>query len=336
MNRKYLIEDEDSDIRAEQGVQTDAKDNGQDDASLDLDTTEDDDLAKAMTLMQRALEQYEEGRFDMGRHTRILANKYFEKVDAEMDTEEGREKSLYGENLNFGVIYRVLEENLEKMYRSVEGRKILGSVTSMIKESKVLKDEFTLYGAFDNTEDTLDIDGRQYVNEVLDMAQRHSKDDVIASNRGLLRMMKRFDGLNECVVIDDRDMDVFDAVEFVLLNERSMSNISEYAKVKSILAESITPSEDNDEAVDDDSITDDEKLLVDEYTGTDDKEGMFNSYKDRLICTIDRNIKENEGKDSDAANRLNAIKEQVASKRFTEENGLSDIAKFAEVAESLS
>lgn len=302
---------------------------------------EADNLEIAMTLMQRALEQYEDGKFDLARHSRVLATKYFDKVDSEMSTEEGREEALYGESLNFGVIYRVLEENLEKMFKTSEGKKTLAKAAKMINENSVLHDQYVVYNALTPPHSVVNVD--RFVNEVIDMAVRHNREDVVKSNRALLRVLKEDKGFNELVPISKEDMRLYENIEYIALTAKNISNLNEYEKVRESLTEAIqsinqAPATEvlvDEEDVDADGMTNDEEALVKEYGAAEDKAAMYESYKQSLIEQLDGLIMENSTKDTDATNRLAALKEQVESKRFSEKNGLSDIATFIEMGNTL-
>ena len=303
-------------------------------------TNSDDIYEKAITLMTRAIEQYEDGKFDLARHTRILANKYFAKLDKEMDTEEGREKALYGENLNFGVIYNVIEENIEDLYKDSENRGIIGRMISLIKEDATLRDEYNLYNALMYPKNVKD--STAYVSEIIDTANRHNVNEVRSSNRKLLRLMKEWKGFDERVPISDFDMAVFDGMEQITTTPKTVSNITEFNNSKSVLSEcvkhrNVMTEEDAPVSFDsENTATADEMKLVKEYNESVDKKAMFDHYKSILESKLTELIAENRGKDTDSENRLTTLLERTQAKTFSEESGLVDIASFIDSVNRIS
>ena len=303
-------------------------------------TNDEDVYEKAITLMTRAIEQYEDGKFDLARHTRILANKYFAKLDAEMDTEEGREKALYGENLNFGVIYNVIEENIEPMYKDAESRGIIGRMVRLIKEDATLRDEYDLYNALMYPKNVKD--SAAYVSEIIDTAKRHSVNEVRSSNRKLLRLVKEWKGFDETIPISDFDMAVFDGMEHITTTPKTISNITEFNGSKNVLSECVkhrnvmTEDDVNVSFNSEDDATADEMKLVKEYNESVDKKAMFEHYKGILESKLTELIAENKGKDTDSENRLTTLLERTQAKTFSEANGLVDIASFIDSVNRIS
>ena len=306
-----------------------------------------DILEKAMTLMAEALKQYEEGKFDLAEHSREQANHFFDEAKAELSTEEGIEKAMYGECRNFGIIYNVIEENADKLYETKEGRKAIGKVINYIKSNDILLHEFRVFNAFTNPVDIKDVEN--YVNEAISVVNRYGKKKLSEENSKLVKLIKELN-INENVEISDDAMDLYEAVEYVLLNEPSISNVKKYSEVKGIIRESIERNNkvsskkiDMDEIRDNgvkeltekynNDLNDDEKRLVEEISGSPKKaEKRFNKIKNSLLSQLQEKINESEGVDKDGWQH---IYETVNGKTFEKNTVLNTIADMISLKETI-
>lgn len=306
-----------------------------------------DNLEKGMTLMAEALKQYEEGKFDLAEHSREQANHFFDKAKEEMSTEEGVEKAMYGENRNFGIIYHIIEENSNKLYETAEGRKKIGKLVNTMKNNPILMHQFKVYDTF--THPTNVQDAESYVNEAVSVINRYGKDKLTEANSNFIKIVKEC-GLNENIDIDDETMNLYEAIEFTLLNTPSIFNVKEYIDVKGILKENV---EDNNkklnEKVDIDKLredgvkaitekynselNDDEKRLVEEVASSPKKaEKRFNLIKERLLESLKTKIEESEGSDKEGWEH---IYETVTNKTFDKETALGTIADMISLKETI-
>ena len=306
-----------------------------------------DNLQKGMTLMAEALKQYEEGKFDLAEHSREQANHFFDEAKAELSTEEGMEKAMYGECRNFGIVYHVIEENADSLYKTDEGKKVIGKLVNFIKGDNVLQEEFRVYDAFTRPTDVSDPE--MYINEVVSVIKPHRPMDVKKRNSALIKLMKECK-LNEAVDIDDDTMNLYEAIEYTFLHRPSIANIKQYANVKGVIKESVernnkttfkgmTIDEMHENGVKEltekynKDLNDDEKRLVEEIASSPKKaEKRFNEVKDNLLSDLKTKIQESEGTDKEGWEH---IYETVNGKTFDKDTALNLIADMISLKETI-
>lgn len=309
--------------------------------------TETDDLEKGITLMEEALKQYREGKYSLASHSRKAANKFFEKIEKEMETEEGADKYMYGESRNFGLIYHVIEENAKKMYESENGRKKLAKTLSFIKSNNTLLNEFKVYDALTRASNV--VIPETYVNEILSVMDRNVLKNTKDENSKLIKEI-RSNGFNENVTLDENDIELYEAIQYVMENVPTMSNLKKFTSAKSLISENVKNTAKNiSENVNMDKLTEDradkltekynaemnedEKNLLKEISlSTEKAEKQFNEMKDDLLSILSQKLNECEISDKEGWEN---IYETVNNKTFNKKNILSDIADMAALRETI-
>lgn len=309
--------------------------------------TETEDLEKGITLMEEALKQYREGKYSLASHSRKAANKFFEKIEKEMETEEGADKYMYGESRNFGLIYHVIEENAKKMYESENGRKKLAKTLSFIKSNNTLLNEFKVYDALTRASNV--VNPATYVNEILSVMDRNALKNTKGENSKLIKEI-RSNGFNENVTLDENDIELYEAIQYVMENMPTISNLKKFTSAKSIISENVKNTAKNiTENVDMDKLTDDradkltekynaemneeEKNLLKEISlSTEKAEKQFNEMKEELLSILSQKLNECEISDKEGWEN---IYETVNNKTFNKRNILSDIADMAALMETI-
>ena len=304
---------------------------------------EKDNLTKAMTLMTSALKQYDEGKFDMAEHSRQEANKLFDEVKNEMSTQDGMDKMRFGESRNFGMLYRIYEDNALDFY--AKDREKLVKLTETIRKNPVLLSEFKTYQAFldpngvENTE--------SYVNEAVNLTERHDVRTLKKANTEFLSTMREL-GLNENVLFSPEEIQLFEDIEYVITNIPDITNINRYMNVKKSLRECVEQrntnggrnSDEMKQAVDEayqglsnkygSELTKDEIELVESMTSDDKKaERRFYEVKEGLLRKIGKEIETSNENDKI---RWNTLKENIQSKNYSKPTALVDMAEMLEAA----
>ena len=305
-----------------------------------------DNLDKAMKLMAEALKQYEEGKFELAEHSRKTANQMFDEFSNELSTDEGIEKVMYGENRNFGIIYNTIEANTKKLYESKEGKKKIGELLKFIRNNNVLLNEFKIYNAF--TKPVNVSDAREYVNESVSVIKRMPKSVIIENNHKLIEKIKEL-GLNEAVAITDSENELFEAIEYAILNTPSITNVNEYANVKKIITENVElNNEVRPDAIDLDEmyerkineisekynsvLNSDEIRLIEEISSSPEKaEKTFNKYKKQTLDSVKKRMDESSGEEKTSWKK---VYEAILNKQFDNKKSLSIIADMISLNET--
>ena len=296
---------------------------------------------KGATLMKSALEKYGKGDFEGGDIDRKEANKYFDSANQEVSAEAEKMSSLYGESRNFGIIYKVIEENTNGLLEDKKKRDAYAKIIKLIREDKVLKKQFKLYEAFRNAED---VEYPEiFVQDMVNLACTGlNKKKITESNDKLLKLISEAK-LNELVDIDDDEMDLYENIEYLITHKPTFGNMKDYSNAKGVVSEYIkrncVKTDENTLTEEDyhkklkeitekysNGITESEMELIKLVESTEDKEGLFETKRSEAI----KSIKESIGDDSsDVIVQLNEME-------YNPNTLLSDIAKFAEISQIMS
>ena len=296
---------------------------------------------RGKVLMQQALKHLEEGNMEEFETDRALANKYFD----EMNSEEEEMDMLYTESRNFGIIYQVIESNVKRLLENKEGAKSLRKICKAIKGNKILHEQFKAYNNLQPSHRVNNV--AEYINEAIVMTPTFNKNMVKEANEKLIKLMKE-EKLDEMVDIDDSKLDLFESIEYVTMNKKTLSNIDEYVNATNVIKESIEKlplKEDKkmtikeysnevekiSESLGDDLNADEIKLIKEISSGNG--ENYFNECKENTLNKLDNMIL-NET-DMETKSRLSQIFEKINGKSYNKENAIVDISEMLEIQSTI-
>lgn len=296
---------------------------------------------RGKVLMQQALKHLEDGNMEEFETDRALANKYFD----EMNAEEEEMDALYTESRNFGIIYQVIESNVKHLLESKEGVKSLRKICKAIKSNKILHEQFK---AYNNLQPSHRINNpTEYINEAISLSPKFDKKLVKESNDKLIKLMKD-ENLDEMVDIDEDKLDLFESIEYVTMNKKTLSNIDEYINATNVIKESIeklplkeakgmtikdysNEIEKLSENLGNDLNADEIKLIKEISSGNGEE--YFNECKENTLNKLDTMIL-NET-DMETKSRLSQIFEKINGKSYNKENAIVDISEMLEIQSTI-
>ncbi len=304
---------------------------------------------KGSVLMQQALKKYAKGDFEGGDKDRAEANRYYDLASAEINSEAGKITQLYGESRNFGIIYNVFEQNIENLWDTKEGKKIVKECYNLIKSNKVLNEQFKIYDMFEKAQNVEDV--KDFVNEASNIIKTFDKKLVMENNEKLIKFIRN-KKLDEYVDIPEETENLYEAIEYLVLHKKTYDNVNDFVKAQNVIAEHIIKNQKNNivenkltsveiedkieeaEKEINENINQEEKTLLDRFLTTkkQNKKEVFENYKRKTLRKIKEMIESSE--DSDKS-QWNKIYENVSSKNFSE-NMSENITNCAEMMEICS
>ena len=306
---------------------------------------------KGSVLMQQALKKYAKGDFEGGDKDRAEANRYYDLASAEINSEAGKITQLYGESRNFGIIYNVFEQNIENLWGTKEGKKIIKECFNLIKSNKVLNEQFKIYDMFEKAQNVDDV--RDFVNEASNIVKTFDKKIVMENNEKLIKFI-RDKKLDEFVDIPEETENLYEAIEYIVLNKKTYDNVNDFVKAQNVITEHIIKNQKNNivenkitsaefenkiEEVENEineKINQDEKKLLDGFltNNKQNKKEVFENYKRKTLRKIKEMIENSE--DSDKAQWDN-IYENVSSKNFSESmsENITNCAEMMEICDTI-
>lgn len=297
-------------------------------------------IDKGTKLLNEALKQYEMGNYSSAFETYQKAGSFLTEANNRVNTDDGKISLTYGGNRNFGVIYKIFESNTRDLLRDKSSQKKLKKIMGLIRENKVLNDEFNAYNAFTNP--TNIENAAEYVTEAISLITQYSPKVIRENNEKLINLFKEYK-LNENISVDDNEIELFENIEYLILNKKNFKNINKYNDIQKKLCEYV--SENNvilDESVNLDNIyenkvdevvskhaselNDDEIKLIMEVNDPVKAKKLFTKYKTDVTSLVNEQI--SLGNDVESWNK---ILETINAKTFDTKTALTDIAEFIEI-----
>ncbi len=297
-------------------------------------------IEKGIKLLNEALRCYENGEISSAYKAYQKAGSFLTEADNRAKTNEGKISLKYGGNRNFGVIYKIFESNTRDLLSEKSSQKKLKKIMGLIRENKVLNDEFMAYNAFTNPTNVEN--PVEYVSEAMSLITRYSGKTIRENNEKLINLFKEYK-LNENISVDDSEIELFENIEYLILHNKDFNNINKYNDIQKKLCEYV--SENNvmlteSKSIDDvyesklnefvskheNELNDDEVKLIMEVNDPTKAKKLFNKYKTEVTSLVNEQIKE--GKDVES---WNEILNKLNSKVFESKTALTDIAEFIEI-----
>lgn len=294
-------------------------------------------------LMEAAFKSYASQDIDKAEQYRDKANAIYEQADKLYRLEHTDRDKLYGKNRNFGVCYRIFENNIVNNMSSKKGKKYINEVTRFIKTNPVLKEQFDIYNSLLNKKDIQDT--VKYVDSVVECIDNSglTRKEIKISNDRLIDLIESNSNINKLIDIDDKDFGLFEDVEYLILNQRNVNNVAEYENAKRCLSEHLKKNisevaENYDDKIEKLSekyqyLSNDEIELTKKILSKDtNKEQMFENMKKDTLTMIDEAMLSSTAEDKE---QWNNIKDIISEKKYNQNELVEDILRFIDIQNSL-
>ena len=310
-----------------------------------------DNLQKGSTLMQQALKKFAEGDFESGEKDRKEANRYFDKFYVEINSEAGKMSQLYGESRNFGIIYNVFEQNIADVYQDKDKKMIIKEGFNLIKNNRILNEQFKIYDMFEKIDKVEN--AKEFVNEAVSLIKHFDKQEIKENNEKFIKFIKK-NKLDEYVEIPEETENLYEAIEYIILNEKKLDNINDFIKAQNVIVEHIqndkeTINENEEKMTFDDfksklekqeeelneNINEDEKKLLDMFVNPKtNKKVIFENYKKQTLEKINDMIQSSENEDKDSWNKIyESVNSKVYSDKMTQ--NIINCAEMLEICNTI-
>ena len=300
---------------------------------------------KGSTLMQQALKKLAEGDFEGFEKDRKVANRYFDLLYQSVNSEDGKMTQMYGESRNFGIIFNIIEQNMNKLLETKKGKEFIKKAYKMIKGNNVLNEQFKVYDFFEKANYVEN--SKEFVNETLSIIKTIDKKQIKENNEKLIKLIRDYK-LDEMVEIPEETENLYEAIEYVLLNEKKLENVNKFINATNVITEHIQNAQRNTNVEDDktfnsfkdkieaeeskinENINEDEKKLLDTFMSSKtNKKEIFENYKKQTLEKINDTILTSENEDKESWQK---IYESVKSKNYSDKM-TENIVNCAEMLE---
>lgn len=252
----------------------------------------------------------------------------------------------------FGYIKDCFEAIAPELFKSKEGKKIMSNYSKTIRENKNLSALHNLYENIRKSGKDMDIDffANNIANTNWNVDKKTLSEDTLKVGRilaeGYLHLGKSAEDLfpSENIVLES-------AVFYIAENKKTNKNIAEYSNAIKVIKENISSKESEEnvfESTDLDvlaksllqefnkkyssELTEEEANALREVSSSENREDVFNKYKNACQSKLSESKKDFEEKgDKSSSERMTAILEQVSNKTYSLENLGNDICGFIEL-----
>lgn len=309
-----------------------------------------DNSQKGSVLMQQALKKLAEGDIEGFEKDREEANRYFDMFYSEINSEEGKLTQLYGESRNFGIIYNVFEQNMDRLLETKKGKQIIKEGYDLIKSNKILNEQFKIYDFFEKTNKKPNT--KEFVNESVSLVKKFNKRAIKENNEKFIRFIKK-NKLDEYVEIPEETENLYEAIEYVVLNKKTLDNVNEFLNAQKVITEHIEKNnvEENQNKVTfekfnekledkqvelDENINDDEKKLLDMFVNNkSSKRQVFENFKHNTLEKI-QDVIDNSTEESDKES-WKQVYESINSKSYSQKltENIINCAEMMEICSTI-
>lgn len=254
---------------------------------------------------------------------------------------------------SFGFIKESFEALSPILFKSSEGKKLMNKYTKMIKENKNLSSLHTINENIRKAGSETDIDF--FVNSLMVVEWGVNPSTLKEDTKKLGRVLSEaylLVGEEAKGLIPNENVSLSNAVNFIAESKKGTKNISEYSDAARIIKEHIKSKDAKKnvfESVDldtlakklvedfnvkySDKLTIEEANALREISSSEDRESVFNKYKEVCKSKITEAKKNFESKgDKASSDRLGVVLEQIASKSYVLDTVGADICSLIELS----
>ena len=251
---------------------------------------------------------------------------------------------------SFGFIKESFEALSPILFKSSEGKKLMNKYTKMIKENKNLSSLHTINENIRKAGSETDIDF--FVNSLMVVEWGVNPSTLKEDTKKLGRVLSEaylLVGEEAKSLIPNENVSLSNAVNFIAESKKGTKNISEYSDAARIIKEHIKSKKNVFESVDldtlakklvedfnvkySDKLTIEEANALREISSSEDRESVFNKYKEVCKSKITEAKKNFESKgDKASSDRLGVVLEQIASKSYVLDTVGADICSLIELS----
>ena len=252
--------------------------------------------------------------------------------------------------LSFGLIKENFETLSPMLIETKEGKKILNKYINTIKENTNLLTLHNIYEGIRKIGNNSDLD-----NFFSLLKEEKDKIDVKTLNKDIKKLgdilSEAYLPLNDVdnLLITENNT-VNEAIDYIVRNDNTLKNASEYGYALKVLKEdiqkrehevSLSESKNIDETANAlienfnkkyDSLSDEEKEIIREFITSENREEIYKKYMTECIEKLNLRINEFEkDNDFDSVSRMEKIKEQLSNKKYSEETLTEDLNNICEM-----
>ena len=254
---------------------------------------------------------------------------------------------------SFGFIKESFEALSPILFKSSEGKKLMNKYTKMIKENKNLSSLHTINENIRKAGSETDIDF--FVNSLMVVEWGVNPSTLKEDTKKLGRVLSEaylLVGEEAKSLIPNENVSLSNAVNFIAESKKGTKNISEYSDAAKIIKEHIKNKDSKKNVFEsvnldelaaslikefnakyDGKLNDEEIAILKEVSCSENREEVFNKYKNACAVKITEAKKKFEANgDKSSSDRLGVVLEQISNKTFVLDTVGSDICSLIELS----
>lgn len=254
---------------------------------------------------------------------------------------------------SFGYIKEAFENISPMLFETSEGKKLIKKYTKVVREHKNL---YSLHSIYENIRKAgKDMDVDFFVNNIANAEWGVNSSTLKEDTKKLGRILSEAYihlGKEAETMLPKENKTLSSAVEYIAENKKTNKNIAEYSNAVKVIRENVEKNEtvknifetvNLDELAEklikefnvkySDKLSVDEVNILKEISGSQDRESVFNKYKEACTNKITeaKNAFDAKG-DKASSDRLSVVLEQISGKSFALETIGTDICSLIELS----
>lgn len=256
---------------------------------------------------------------------------------------------------SFGYIKESFENISPKLFETKKGKALIKEYANTIKSNKTLSSMHAIYENLRKADSNADLDF--FLNTITDTDWCIDDKKIAEDTYKLGRILAEgliYVGKDAFALLPEENTEYSNAVEYIIENKMTKNNIAEYSNAVKTIKECLMKKESKqklvfkntniDELVEtlisdfntkySDKLTETEFTALKELCESEDREKVFNVYKNSCLEKLEEAKKTYESEmNTNAVTKIQNIIEQVSSKAYSLDSLTTDISKFVELKE---
>lgn len=297
-------------------------------------------LETAIDKMSDALKTYKNKQIDKAIELKKEADLLFDEYNHKVDKELVRDKCLYGDNINFGVINHVFNQNVKNNIHECDENKPYSNPVNIKQYTKEIKNKPNLLAQYNIYDKLTSKKPNKNHSSYIDTVMNNYSDSINVScieddNRSLIKTIRSMD-CDELIDIEDTLYDLYMLIGKLILTYNKPESFDIYVDTKEQILDTLHKLDDNEYPQEDTcELNQDELSLLNDLSSLDDyeQEERFNDDKEIILNDIKNKITSTEDEEAIEWKKIfNKIKE----KHYDKETFVETISEFYNISSVLN
>lgn len=254
-------------------------------------------------------------------------------------------------DMSFPYLKESMDSFSKDLFLTESGRVVIGKYTKAVRENKDLVRLFNICENIKNADKSSDVDF--FMDTILKEGKNINKEKVEEGRQNVAKILaEAYAILGKAAegMLPEHDADLDQAIKTISEEKHNSRNIAEYSKALKVIRERIESKEPKKKVYEVanleeianrlinnfnekySSLTNEEKEVAKSIVTNENKEEIFNKYKDVCVKKLEEE-KKKYSSDEQSKNKIESIIESVKMKSYTGENDITNLVEMIKIFE---